>query len=369
MRQSLSIKNIKKIDKSDILSGLMDFPLQCIASQDIAGHARFKFEKRDFKNILFLGQGGSAIGMHLVKSYLFQMCPLPMFVCSEPAIPGWVNKDTLVFAASYSGETKETLSAYEQARNRSATIIALSSGGGLKGLADKDGVTFIEIPKGLFPRFALGYLSIIPLCILSRLGIIEGQTPLIQETVSVLEDLRDKCLSPEIAQKDNIAKSIAARLFNRFIFIYAPSLYFDVAALRLRFQLNENSKTLASSHLFPEFNHNEIEGWHNPKKIFKNLATVIFKDATLSPYIKQGMSLAEEVLNKEGIELITIHSRGSGLLSRIYSLIYISDFVSFYLAVIYGVDPSITGRISFLKTQLSQIQEHEGIDISSRICC
>ncbi|MDD5236212.1 MAG: bifunctional phosphoglucose/phosphomannose isomerase [Candidatus Omnitrophica bacterium] len=354
MVTTLKIKDIEKIDKNRMLDLLMGFPDHCRAAKKLGYAARILFKNGNFKNVLFCGIGGSAIGNNLVKSYLYFDSPVPMSLSSEPNIPAWVNKDSLVFITSYSGDTIEILSAYKEAKAKSANIIVISSGGKLKELSKQDNVTSIEIPKGLLPRCALGYLSIIPLCILSRLGLIKDRAAYIDEMILVLETLRQKHLGPDIEAKDNPAKGIAAQLLDKLIVIYAPSLHFDAVASRLRCQLNENSKTLAYSHLFPDVNHNEIVGWCNPKKIFKNLAVVIFKDAYLNPYIDKGMCLAENILKEEGIETIAINSKGSDLLSRIYSLIYTGDFVSFYLAIAYGVDPVPTERISYLKNRLSE---------------
>jgi len=352
MGATLKMKTIERIDKNGMLDLLMEFPQQCEIAKGLGYAADLLFKNRDFKNILFCGIGGSAIGSNLVKSYLYFDSPIPMGLSSEPNIPAWVNKDSLVFITSYSGNTEEILNAYKEAKHKAATIIVVSSGGKLKELSEHDNITFIEIPKGLLPRSALGYLSIIPLCVLSRLNIVKDRSAYIDEMINVLKDLREKHLRPELDTKDNLAKAIAAKLLDKLIVVYAPSLHFDSVAMRFRCQLNENSKTLAYSHLFPDVNHNEIVGWYNPKKIFKHLVVVIFKDAYLNPYIDKGIALTENILKEEAIETISINSKGSDLLSRIYSLIYTGDFISFYLAIAYGVDPVPTQRISYLKDRL-----------------
>jgi glucose/mannose-6-phosphate isomerase len=352
--RSLNLKDIKKIDKSNMLDMLLDFPLQCKVSQDLAKKANILFEKRDFTKVVFAGLGGSAIAGDLVRSYLYFESRLPIIVCREYELPAYVDSSTLVFISSYSGNTEETINAYNQAKEKGAYIIVISCGGTLREYATLYKVTFIQIPPGLPPRCALGYLSIIPLCILAKLGLIKDQGCAIGEVVGVLEDLRNRLLKPKIGMKDNISKQIAAKLFNKFGVIYSSSIHFDVAVTRLRGQLNENSKSLASSHLFPEMNHNEIVGWQNPKKLFKNFMVLMLRDNQMHPRVAKRMDITEDILKKEDVTTLEIWSHGKDLLSRIFSLIYIGDFISYYLAILYGIDPTPVERVTYLKEQLKE---------------
>ena len=354
MKKGLTLENLKKLDKSDMLDLLLDFPLQCKAAVNIAEGARLLSLKRGFTKIVFCGLGGSAIGADLIRSYLYFESKIPIQVFREYSLPACVDNTTLVFLSSYSGNTEETLSAYSQAKERGSTLIAISSGGQLKENAQKDNITFIEIPKGLPPRCALGYMSIIPLCALEKLGLIKDVHRSINQMVAVLEDLGKKSLSPRIGQKDNIAKSAALKLFNKFAVIYSASVHFDICAMRLRGQIAENSKALGSSHLFPEMNHNEIVGWQNPAKLFKNFVVVMLRDKGMHPRVAKRMDITRDILKKEGVELIEIWSRGEDLLSRIFSLVYIGDFISYYLAILYGIDPTPVERVTYLKNQLAK---------------
>jgi glucose/mannose-6-phosphate isomerase len=338
-----------------MLELLLDFPDQCRYACGIARDAKIAFEKQDFKNIVFAGLGGSAIGTDLVKSYLYFESKLPIAVAREYELPAYVDSSTLAFISSYSGNTEETLSAYSQAKEKGAYIIVFSSGGKLKECASKDKITFIEIPKGLPPRAALGYSSIVPLCILARLGLIKGIDASINEMIKTLEELRDKSLKATIGKQDNIAKYFAERLFNKLTFIYSSSVHFDAVATRFRGQLSENSKTLALTHVFPEMSHNEIVGWENPKKLFKNFVVIMLRDKYMHARVAMRMDITKEVIQKEGVTVLEIWSRGKDLLSRMFSLIYIGDFISFYLAILYGIDPTPVDKVNYLKLKLGQI--------------
>lgn len=354
MKRPLTKRSIKKIDQSDMLGLLEDFPQQCLNASRIAQHARILFPQRDFQKVVFCGLGGSAIGADLAANYLYFESNLTLSVIREYQLPGYVDSSTLVFILSYSGNTEETISAYSQAKKRGSQIIVISSGGKLKDYASGEGITFIEMPKGLPPRCALGYLSLIPLCTLAKLGLIKEVQPEINQAAAVLEELKNKSLSRRISLRDNLAKSIASQLWNKFVVIYSASIHFAVVAKRLRAQLNENSKALASSHVFPEMNHNEIVGWHNPQNLFKNFVVLMLKDKGVYPATAKRMDITSEILRKEGVKVIEIESRGENLLSRIFSLIYIGDFVSYYLAILYGIDPTPVERVVYLKKKLAQ---------------
>jgi len=353
MKTNLTIPNIKKFDKSNMLDLLLDFPLQCKIAQELARNAQILIPKQDFTKILFSGMGGSSIGADLVRSYLYFESKLPILVFREYDLPNFVDDKTLVFIISYSGNTEETISAYQQAKEKNASIIIISSGGILKEYALKEKITFIEIPKDLPPRASLGYLSIIPLCILARLGLIKEVDNLIKELIEDLTKLKEK-INPKRGLKENPAKYIASKIFNKIVFIYSASVNFDVCAVRLRCQLNENAKCLASSHFFPEMNHNEIVGWQNPKKMFKNFIVLLLRDNLVHPRVNKRIEITKQIFKKEEIEIIELYSEGRNLLSRIFSLIYMGDFLSFYLAILYQIDPTPVERITYLKNELAK---------------
>jgi glucose/mannose-6-phosphate isomerase len=299
--------------------------------------------------------GGSAIGADLVRSYLYFEAKVPISVIREYELPAYLDSSTLVFALSYSGNTEETISTYQQAMARSAPLVVVSSSGKLKEAALKEGVSFIALPVGLAPRCAVGYFSVIPLCVLFKLGLAPDPQAQLSEAVGVLEGLRDNCLCPKVGSKDNLARSAAERLYGKFAAIYSSSIHFDACATRFKGQLSENAKALALAAGFPEMNHNEIEGWHHPQRALRHFIAVILKDNRIDPRVQTRMEITRDMLKEEGIEVMEIYSRGQGLLTRMFSLLYIADFISYYLAILYGQDPLPTEKITYLKEQLGKI--------------
>ncbi len=345
------IKEIRRIDRSNMLELLLGFPAQCRDAIRICRSFSIPKSHRGANNIVFSGLGGSAIGADLIRSYVVDEIKIPIFVNRDYSIPNFISKDTLFFACSYSGDTEETLASYEEAKKRGAKIIALSSGGKLEVEAKKDKIPFMSIPKGYPPRTALGYSFFPPLVVLSKLGFIRKKDKQIGEAISGLVSLRDCILSPYIKASKNYAKRLALDLKDKYVIIYSANRYMDSVLTRWRGQLAENSKALTSSHVFPEMNHNEIVGWVNPKRLLKDFVAVILRDKSEHPRVAKRIDITKSIIKKK-TKIIEVYSRGRGLLSRIFYLIYLGDFISFYLAILNGVDPTPVDSVTYLKRRL-----------------
>ena len=351
-----SIGNIKQYDESDMLELIESFPDQCQDAKRIGYEFELPedFTGAKYKNIVCTGLGGSAIGADLVRSYIADHAEMPFFVNRNYTLPNFVDEQTLVIASSYSGNTEETLSAYRDAKERGAQIFAITSGGKLSKLATKDETGIIHIPAGLPPRAALGYSFFPLLILLSKIGIIKDQAFFIDDAIRNMRKLKNTRLGHRIKNKDNQAKKIAKAIFGKLPVIYASCDRMDSVVTRWRGQLAENAKTFASGNLFPEMNHNEIVGWENPAPILKNSVAVMLRDAGDLPRISKRMDITKHILKKEKAGVIEVRSSGKELLARIFSLVYIGDYVSFYLAVLNKTDPSPVNRIAYLKKELAK---------------
>jgi glucose/mannose-6-phosphate isomerase len=348
-------ESVKKIDGSDMLKLLVDFPDQCARAKALA--TDFKVKKEHFvscANILFTGLGGSAIGADLVRSYLASESRLPIYVNRNYLLPDFVSARTLVIASSYSGNTEETISAYNDAKSKGARMIAVTSGGQIARMASSDGIPLILIPAGLPPRCALGYSFFPNLVLMSKIGIASDKGADIDEAIELMKKLRDEKIGPGVSTKENAAKTLAKEIRGKFPVIYGGQDHVDSVVVRWRGQFAENSKAISSSHLFPEMNHNEIVGWQNPAGLFKKFIVILLRDKGDHPRTKRRMDITKEIIEKEGVRVIEIESTGKSLLARIFSLIYTGDFTSYYLALLYGVDPTPVDRVTYLKNELAK---------------
>ena len=337
-----------------MLELVCQFPAQCRHAWAVGNS--FPLPRiASFQNILFLGMGGSAIGGDLSKSLLEEEIRCPIGVNRSYLLPAFVSAKSLVFAISYSGNTEETLTAYQAARRKKATLLAVASGGKLIEYARRDGIPHLLIPAGLPPRTALGYLFLIPYVILRKLAALPLHPGEFQEMVKTLEILREREIGPHVPVSKNPSKQIALRLKGKIPAVHGNVQRLEAVVMRWRTQLAENAKQLSWSHLYPELNHNEIVGWSEPKHLLRHLLILLLRDADDHPRVQKRMEITKALLRREsGVETREIWSCGRGRLARLFSLIYTGDFVSFYLALLNRVDPTPVERIERLKRQLAK---------------
>lgn len=310
--------------------------------------------KGNFDQVVFIGMGGSAIGGDVIRSLTARSASFPVSISRHYVLPPFVNSKALCIFSSYSGNTEETLSAFQQALRRGFRPLAITSGGELARLSGRHSVPCIQIPKGLPPRAALGY-SVFPILkLLAKLKLSPWDASGIRETVSLLRRLSEKRYGPGVPFRANPAKQLAQLLHGRWVAVYAGTELLDSAALRFRNQIEENAKAMASHHLLPEMNHNEILGWQFPAKLVPKTACVFLRDTGDHPRIQFRIDFTRDLLRKRGVPLGEIRSQGKSRLAKIFSAIHEGDWASFYLALLYGVDPTPVPIIETLKRELGK---------------
>jgi len=355
MKNLDDIKGIEATDQQSMRSVLAGFPQHCQEAFQLGKKLSLPAQFTKVRNILFSGMGGSAIGAEIISSYLRKEIKVPISVNRDYSLPGFANEETLVILVSYSGNTEETLSAYQEAVEKRVKIIIVTSGGELAALAKEKGHPCVIVPSGFPPRGALAFVCFPVLAVFSQLYFIKDKQSQINETAAVLGKLEQKSLGLAIKKKENPAKAMAERIFNNFCVIYGGSEQLGAVVTRWRGQLAENSKALSSSHLLPEMNHNEIVGWQHPEQLLKKFVAIFLRDEQDHPQVKKRIEINKEILQKEGMQLEEVWSRGASLLARTFSLIYIGDFVSYYLAILNGEDPTPVKRIDYLKRRLKEL--------------
>jgi glucose/mannose-6-phosphate isomerase len=309
--------------------------------------------QRTYGNIVITGLGGSAIGGDIIRTYALQKAQVPVIVNRDYDMPNFVNKDSLVLTVSYSGNTEETLSAYQQARSQGASIIAVTSGGKLAEIAEEDGYAVVKIPGGLAPRAATGYLFGPLALILEELGIVQGSTTDLEETVQVLKAIREG-IHPGVDIPQNQAKAIARDMKDSLPIIWGSTARSETAALRWKGQINENAKSPAYFNMFPELNHNEIVGFGMPKDLLARLVIIILRDPGDHSQVKKRIEISKEIIRTHVKKIIELETQGESFLAKFYSLAYVGDYASFYLALEYGINPNPVEVIDYLKAELAK---------------
>ncbi|WP_334109376.1 bifunctional phosphoglucose/phosphomannose isomerase [Thermodesulfitimonas autotrophica] len=343
---------LSTIDSTGYFAALAELGTQCRQAYALGRETRVP-AVADLSTVVVTGLGGSAIGGDLLRVYCQARLRVPVTVNRDYTLPAFVGRKTLVFAVSYSGNTEETLSAYQQAREKGATIVALTSGGKLAALAGADGVPVIRVPAGLAPRAATGYLFIPMLAVLESLEMLDGVEAEVEELARELAHYATTYgLGSPVAQ--NPAKQLALNFKGRLPIIWGASGTTEVVAQRWKGQINENAKAPAYWNVFPELNHNEIVGFEEPAALIRQLWVVILRDKGDHVRVGYRMEITRRVIEGKVAGVTEVTSTGEGMLARLYSLIYLGDWASVYLATLYGIDPGPVRVIDYLKGELAK---------------
>ncbi|MEX2641592.1 MAG: bifunctional phosphoglucose/phosphomannose isomerase [Balneolales bacterium] len=346
----LNQEKIKQIDSENMWDLMRAFPGHWREARTSTVRLVFRQHVNPYSNICILGMGGSAIGGDLISSYAYNNCPLPVLVNRNYDLPAWVGENTLVIVSSYSGDTEETLKAYEVARDRKAGIICISTGGEVMRLAEKYGHDRIFIPGGMTPRAALAY-NFIPLFrIFQHYGFISDTDEILEETAAFLDEQAGLLSN----YRGNEALDLADTIADTLPIVYSNSTFLAPVNLRWRGQLEENAKILAYGNLFPEVSHNEIVGWERIAHLTGRISVIMLRDEDDNPRVKRLMEMTEELIKDHVSSLTVLTTQGPNRLARLFSLIQVADWTSLYLALINESDPTPITKTDLLKYRLSE---------------
>jgi glucose/mannose-6-phosphate isomerase len=344
---------VTRLDPKGMYALAEAFPNQCRRALEIAQAAALPDLEVRPGVVMLTGLGGSAAGGDLVRALFEAHGTTPFLVNRDYTLPNYLGLGDLVFCASYSGNTEETLSAYNEAKTSGAHIIAVTSGGKLAELAKADGHPVIQIPGGQPPRTALGYMFIPVLNACDRLGLLPNQD--YKETFSLLDRCANKW-AKESPFATNQAKKLAEQLHGHLAVLYGLGPYQAAVANRWKGQINENAKNLAFANAFPELNHNEILGWIKAgEQGVAQWVGLILEDGNESEKMKARARITETLIG-ETAKFHHVKAEGATPLQRLLSLTYFGDFLSLYLAALNAVDPETIASINTLKSELAKVK-------------
>jgi len=346
------LEQIRAVDKNNALAVVAKLPEMLLAADELAQKVELDKVKK-LTQIVVCGMGGSAISGNIVHDLLLDRLKLPLIVNRSYSVPAFVDKTTLVFALSYSGNTEETLSAAKQSLDQGAKIICVTSGGKLKQFAESNQLPLYLIPGGYQPRAALPFLLVPILSSLAALGLLSGWRSELEEALKLSKKL-SVAYGVDKPVRDNLAKQLAKKLLDKTPLIMAATGTTEAAGLRFKTQLNENSKVTTLFNVFPELNHNEIVNLYAHKREESAYGLVVLRDEKDKERIKKRIEITKSLLTNQLGGVTEITAQGKSKLARIMSLIILSDFVTVYLAILRGVDPTDVSVIAKLKKELTR---------------
>jgi glucose/mannose-6-phosphate isomerase len=299
--------------------------------------------------LIVAGMGGSGIGGALARAALGDRALRPIVVIRGYGLPPWTAPESTVLCSSYSGNTEETLAAYEAAGALGARRIVATTGGKLAAAAREDGVQVIPLPGGFQPRAAVGYSLVVALEVAGLTGAGERLHAEIDVAAARMEQLVASW-GPG-GPHDDFPKELARGLQGTVPQIAGSGVTAPIA-YRWKCQFNENAKLPAFSHELPELDHNEIAGWQGASGMGR-FSAVFLDDSDLHPRIRQRIELTRGLIATEAAATFRVESVGESTTERLLSLVFLGDLVSLYLAVLRGVDPGPVAMIEHLKSTLA----------------
>ncbi len=333
---------VEKIDKKGMHRVLRAFPQQLHIPALPPEVVRLSSPQ----NMVVAGVGGSAIGGDLFRTYMARVSTCPVHVVRGYRLPQWVTPHTLVVAVSCSGGTQETLAMFHEARERGIPLVAVTRGGKLAQAAQESGIPIIRIQGTAPPRTTLGATLAVLLALAQVLELVSpGEDPL-EEAQALLSSMAQE-LHP--SGGGGKALELAQKIQGSIPLIYAGGPLLESVATRWKGQINENSKTPAFTNTFPELGHNEIVGWEGDMSPFH---VILLRDRDETRLQERTISAAMELLRARCKGMEEVVSQGEGLLTRLLSLVYLGDWVSYYLAILKGVDPTPIPLIDELKKRI-----------------
>jgi glucose/mannose-6-phosphate isomerase len=336
-------------DPEDMLAQVASFPDQVSTAWAMSRDLTMPLEHPSA--VVVLGMGGSAIGGDLVRGVWSDRLTAPVEVVRGYDLPAWVGKDTLVIASSKSGATEETISALGTALERRCPVAVLTTGGPMKGVAEKASLPLASFPSEGTPRSSVGYSMGLLAGMLERAGVLDLEDSEIEAATAVARGTVARC-GPDVPTADNVAKQLAWSLVDRYPVIEAGSFLGPVAR-RWKAQLNENGKTTAAFEELPEATHNTVVGYEQPESLRDQLFVVFLESSLDHPRNTLRASLIRDVLDTGHISHEVVQAQGDSRLAHALSTIVVGDFVSVYLAFTYGIDPSPVAVIDHIKEQLA----------------
>ncbi|MEK7285213.1 MAG: bifunctional phosphoglucose/phosphomannose isomerase [Chloroflexota bacterium] len=345
-----TVESIRAADPGGMLDRIKELPRQVRDAWAIARAAAIPPPYGDVRSVTVAGMGGSAIGGDLAAALLAGELKVPMAVHRDYGLPAYVGRDSLVIVSSYSGNTEETLSSFEDARKRGARVIALTTGGQLAELATAAGYPVVTFSYEARPRAAIGYSLALVLGVLSRAGLVRDMGPDIDAALADLGRLEERVHE---GARTNDAKKLAIALAGRIVVAYGAGAM-GVMARRVKGQWNENAKNWAAFDVLPELDHNAVVGFPHPAIAKQALAVLILRSSQDSGRHRVRWDVTTELLDRAGIPHHSLELPGANPLSEVLQMTSYTDYVSFYVALLNGADPSPNTAIDHLKERLSR---------------
>jgi glucose/mannose-6-phosphate isomerase len=347
---------LQQIDSQDMLAEIDGLPEQLATAwqigQQIGQGLPLPNNAVGISCVVISGMGGSAIGADLLAAYVADTCPVPVIVHRDYGLPAFAKgPETLVIASSHSGNTEETLDSFDHALKVGCTLLVVCTGGKLAQEAAKANIPVWKFDHSGQPRVAVGYSFGLLLALFSRLGLIPDQAAEIAGAVEAMRE-QQKNLVASIPAARNPAKRYAGQLVGRWVTVFGSGVLAPVAR-RWKTQINELAKAPANFEILPEADHNALAGLANPADLLQSRTLTMFLVAPSGhPRNRLRSEFTRQVFMLEGSNTDFYMAKGSSKLAHQWTALHFGDYVAYYLAIAYQIDPTPVEALTHLKDML-----------------
>ena len=344
-------KRFKELDSEDMIGHINDLPNQLLKAWELGGKLDLP-KWNGIERVVIAGMGGSAIAADLLEVYAAPLSKVPIVVHRDYDLPAWATgENTLVICSSHSGNTEETISAYEAAKAKGCRILALTTGGELAKATSNSEDALWQFTYKSQPRAAIHHSFGLLLAAFTRLGFLPNPEEELKDAVAAMQE-QQKTLLPEIKDTQNSAKRMAGQFMERWITIFGAGILAPVAR-RWKTQINEIAKANANFEFLPEADHNTLEAVSQPEKEFAHTMAIFLQTAINHPRNQLRSELTRMAMMVQGVNTDFITAQGDTPLANIWTTLHYGDYAAYYLAMAYGLDPSPVPMIEEFKGKMA----------------
>jgi glucose/mannose-6-phosphate isomerase len=344
---------IRRRDPGEMLGRIGQFGDQLRVGWNLSRDLALADIHRSATSVAVLGMGGSAVAGDLVRSIFADRLTVPLGSVRDYDLPSWVGKSTLVVAVSHSGATEETISALSAVLERRCPVVVITTGGPIGDVASQ-----VQLPRLIYPaadvppRASLGYTMALLIGTLERAGLLEIAESEVEAGIAASGSVVRAC-EPSVPTETNLAKQLAWSLLDRLPIIEGSGPLAAVAR-RWKTQINENSKSAAAAEELPEAMHNAVVGYDQPDVLRDHQYVVFLSSSADHARNAFRAELSVELLKAVGIGHQTVKLEGEGKFAQACAAITLGDYVSAYLGLLYGIDPSATPVLTHVKERMAE---------------
>jgi len=298
-----------------------------------------------------IGNGGAALAGEMLRGLVAHTAQIPVVIVRGYDVPAFVGPDSIAIAVSHSGNTEETVAAFEEAIDRGVKPVIVTTGGMLESLATTHRAPLVSYTAEAAPRDALASMFTALVALAHAVHVVGDVASDMDEAIALLEEARDT-FGPDVPEDRNPAKQMAGALSGRIPAIYGGTMLEPVART-WKAKLNGYAKTTALYDLLPEVNHTSTVGYTFPERIAEQLAVVQLRSSYDHPRVQIHWQATTDLLQQRGIPAHLITAEGRSRLAQVFWTLALADWTAYYLALLNGIDPTAEDAIASMKSKLT----------------